>query len=154
MARMADLVESEQAHLNNLPLPTYDTTPWVDGPPASQRRVALVTTAGLNLRGEQPFRMGAGADYRVIPAATDGADILMNHVSVNFDRTGFQDDVNVVLPLDRLKEMADDGEIVSVAAYHYSFMGATDPAMLEPKARELAGMLKEDNVNAVILTPV
>ena len=154
MARMADLVESEQAHLNNLPLPTYDTTPWVDGPPASQRRVALVTTAGLNLRGEQPFRMGAGADYRVIPASTDGADILMNHVSVNFDRTGFQDDVNVVLPLDRLKEMAADGEIGSVAAYHYSFMGATDPAMLEPKARELAGMLKEDGVNAVILTPV
>ena len=154
MARLADLVESEQAHLRALPLPAYETTPWVAGPPGPKRRVALVTTAGLNLRGEQPFRMGAGADYRVIPATADSGDILMNHVSVNFDRTGFQDDMNVVLPLDRLKEMAVDGEIGSVAAYHYSFMGATDPVMLEPKARELAGMLKGDAVNAVILTPV
>jgi D-proline reductase (dithiol) PrdB len=154
MARMEDLVETEQAHLRNLPLPTYEKTPWVQGPPAAARRVAIVTTAGLNLRGEQPFRMGAGADYRVIPASSDTADILMNHVSVNFDRTGFQDDVNIVLPLDRLREMAEDGDIDSVAAFHYSFMGATDPAMLEPKARELAGMLKEDGVNAVILTPV
>ena len=56
--------------------------------------------------------------------------------------------------LGMLKEMAVDGEIGSVAAYHYSFMGATDPVMLEPKARELAGMLKGDAVNAVILTPV
>jgi D-proline reductase (dithiol) PrdB len=153
MARMEDLVESEQEHMLKLPLPSFDTTPWVDGPPLSQRRVAIVTTAGLSIRGEKLFARGA-ADYRVLPAEADMADILMNHVSVNFDRTGFQDDVNVVFPIDRLREMAADGEIGSVAGYHYSFMGATDTDAMESSAREVAGMFKEDRVNAVILTPV
>ncbi|NKB56684.1 MAG: selenoprotein B glycine/betaine/sarcosine/D-proline reductase [Alphaproteobacteria bacterium] len=153
MARMEDLVETEQEHMRSLALNTFDTTPWAEGPPLSERRVAIVTTAGLSLRDEAAFGLGA-ADYRVIPAAADTADILMNHVSVNFDRTGFQDDVNIVFPIDRLREMAADGEIGSVADFHYSFMGATDPALLEDSARALAGMLREDQVNAVILTPV
>ena len=153
MARMEDLVETEQAHMRSLPLNEFDSTPWAEGPPLSERRVAIVTSAGLSLRGEEAFGLGA-ADYRVIPATTKSADILMNHVSVNFDRTGFQDDVNIVFPIDRLKEMAADGEIGSVADFHYSFMGATDPALLEDSARALAGMLREDKVNAVILTPV
>ncbi|MEX2614999.1 MAG: glycine/sarcosine/betaine reductase selenoprotein B family protein [Alphaproteobacteria bacterium] len=153
MARMEDLVESEQEHLRRLPLPQFDTTPWVTGPPLAERRVAIVTSAGLSLRGEKLFTRGA-ADYRVIAGDADTADVLMNHVSVNFDRTGFQDDVNVVYPIDRLKEMAAAGEIGSVADFHYSFMGATDTAPMEASARELAGMMKADRVDAVILTPV
>ena len=34
------------------------------------------------------------------------------------------------------------------------FMGATDPLLMEPHARELAGRLKQDAVDAVILPPV
>ena len=153
MARMEDLVPAEQDHMRALPLPKFASEPWVEGPPLSQRRVAIVTTAGLSLRGENLFARGA-ADYRVIPADAAPADILMSHISVNFDRTGFQDDVNVVFPIDRLKELADAGKIGSVAEFHYSFMGATDTAHLEASARELAGMLKEDGVNAVLLSPV
>jgi D-proline reductase (dithiol) PrdB len=78
----------------------------------------------------------------------------MTHISVNFDRTGFQDDVNVVFPVDRLREMAADSGIGSVAEFHYSFMGATDPEQLESSARALAGMMREDKVNAVLLSPV
>ena len=153
MARMEDLVPAEQEHMRALPLPVYESEPWVEGPPTRERRVAIVTTAGLSLRGETLFTVGA-ADYRVIPADAKPGDILMSHISVNFDRTGFQDDINVVFPIDRLKEMADADEIGSVAEFHYSFMGATDTARLEPSARELAGMLKEDGVNAVLLSPV
>ena len=153
MARMEDLVETEQAHLRHLPLPTFDTTPWTDGPALRERRVAIVTTAGLMRRSDAAFAPGAG-DYRVIPASLPAAELMMSHISVNFDRTGFQDDVNVVFPIDRLKEMAAAGEIASVADFHYSFMGATDPAALEGATRSLAGMLKEDAVNAVLLSPV
>ena len=139
--------------MRDLALPQFASTPWAEGPPLAERRVAIVTTAGLGLRGEDAFSQGA-ADYRVIPAETDSADILMTHISVNFDRTGFQDDVNVVFPIDRLREMAADGEIGSVAEFHYSFMGATDPEQLEGSARALAGMIREDKVNAVLLSPV
>jgi len=73
---------------------------------------------------------------------------------VNYDRTGFQEDRNVVFPIDRLRELVAEGTIGSVAAMHYSFMGATDPIQMEPYARELAGQLKSDQVDAVILSPV
>jgi D-proline reductase (dithiol) PrdB len=78
----------------------------------------------------------------------------MSHISINYDRTGFQEDWNVVFPLDRLNEMAADGEIGSVAQSHYSFMGATDPVQMEGYAREVAGRLKRDKVDAVVLSPV
>jgi D-proline reductase (dithiol) PrdB len=78
----------------------------------------------------------------------------MSHGSVNFDRTAFQEDWNVVFPLDHLNELASDGTIGSVATTHYSFMGATAPTRFEPYAQELAGKLKQENVDAVLLTPV
>jgi D-proline reductase (dithiol) PrdB len=78
----------------------------------------------------------------------------MSHVSTNFDRTGFQQDLNVILPIDRLREMAGRGEIGSVADFHYSFMGATEPEKMELTVRKLASLIKKDNVNAVLLVPV
>jgi D-proline reductase (dithiol) PrdB len=64
-------------------------------------------------------------------------DLVMSHTSTNFDRTGFQQDWNVVFPLDRLRELTDQGLIGSIADFHYSFMGATDPKLMEPMARDL-----------------
>jgi D-proline reductase (dithiol) PrdB len=78
----------------------------------------------------------------------------MSHVSTNFDRTGFQQDLNVIFPLDRLREMTERGEIGSVANFHYSFMGATEPEKMEQTVRKLASILKKDEVNSVLLVPV
>jgi D-proline reductase (dithiol) PrdB len=41
-----------------------------------------------------------------------------------------------------------------VADYHYSFMGATDPSEMEQTARNLAGLLEGDQVDAALLVPV
>ena len=140
------------ARLANLDLPTFDSTPWADGPPLGERRLAIVSTAGLMQRGDRPFSFGA-ADYRVIDAESD-ADLLMTHISTNYDRSGFLQDVNVVFPLDRLRELAERGEIGSVARYHYSFMGATDPSRMEATARDLAKVLGGDAVDLALLIPV
>ena len=153
MVRLSDLSEYEAGHLLDLPCPVHADSPWTAPPPRAELRVALVTTAGLSRRGDATFRAGA-ADYRVISDDIDAADLIMSHVSTNYDRSGFQQDVNVVFPIDRLHELAAAGEIASAASLHYSFMGATEPEKLAPKARELAGLLKEDEVNAVLLTPV
>jgi D-proline reductase (dithiol) PrdB len=153
MVRLADLSETEAQHLLDLPCPVYTDSPWAPAPAPSDIRLALITSAGLSRRSDDTFRPGA-ADYRIIPADVDSADIIMSHVSTNYDRSGFQQDINVVFPIDRVRELAADGTIGSVANYHYSFMGATEPEKLEDKARELAGLLKEDRVNAVLLTPV
>jgi D-proline reductase (dithiol) PrdB len=155
MARLSELPAWEREHhLEKIhDLPDFGPTPWASGPPLARRRVAIVTTAGLQRRDDLPFKAGS-ADYRVIPESTPAGDIVMSHVSVNYDRTGFQEDVNVVFPLDCLRELAREGRIGSVARFHYSFMGAAPIRTLEAKARELAGLLKQDQVDAVLLSPV
>jgi len=156
MVRLADLSELDRENmLKKVPaLPQFLGRPWVTGPALEKRRVAIVTTAGLHVRGDVPFGAG-GMDYRVIPGAVAAGDLVMSHMSVNFDRSGFQADWNVAFPLDRLKDLVGEGILGSLAAFHYSFMGAVSPVTrYEPKARELAVLLKRDNVDAVLLTPV
>lgn len=153
MVRMADLSPAQQQSLPALPCPQFDTHPWVQGGPLSRRRVAIISSAGLMLRGERPVT-AADVRYRAIPHDAPAGDVLMSHVSVNYDRTGFQRDMNVVFPRDRLQELADDGVIGSVAATHYATMGAVDPGQLEGQTRELAGTLKNGGVDSVVLLPV
>lgn len=153
MARLSDMPPSLKSVLEDLDCPRFDTDPWVTGPPLNQRRVAIISTAGLQQRGDRPFTVGA-ADYRVIDGDTPTADIVMSHVSTNFDRTGFQYDVNIAFPIDRLRELANAGVIGSVAAYHYSFMGATAPEDMAPTVDFLAPILKQDKVDAALLVPI
>jgi D-proline reductase (dithiol) PrdB len=152
---LSDLPEwDQQRHRARIrTLPDFGPPPFAPGPPLAARRVAIVTTAGLHPRGARPFEMGA-TDYRVIPAGTPPGDMVMSHTSVNFDRTGFQEDLNVVFPLERLRELHEGGVVGAVADRHYSFMGASPVPALEPKALELAGRLREDGVDAVVLVPV
>ncbi len=153
MARLETFPEPMRSHLAKLPCPSFESHPWAPGPALSQRRVALISTAGLHRRGDRPFD-GMTGEYRVIPKDCEANDLVMTHVSTNFDRTGFQQDWNVVFPLDRLKELVVEGVIGSVAEYHYSFMGAADPSQMEPSARNLVGLLKEDRVDGALLVPV
>ncbi len=157
MVRLADLSEPERDYLLGRvkDLTGFHGRPWVGGPPLNKRRVAIITTSGIHRDGDRPFGDGAAAvDYRVIPGGVSASQLVMSHLSVNFDRTGFQQDINVVFPVDRLKELAAEGVIGAVADYHYSFMGAAPPRSLEARARQVAGMLKKDRVDAVLLTPV
>ena len=151
--RLTDMPEAEALHLRRIECPSYDDTPLLAGKPLAGRRVAIVTTAGLHRRGDRPFRPGDGS-YRVIAADTPANALVMSHISVNFDRTGFQQDLNTVFPIDRLRELATDGTVGSMAAVHYSFMGAFPPAAAEPHAQHLAGLLKADKVDAALLVPV
>lgn len=158
MVRLADLSEPERKGMLGRvkELAGFDASgAWVNPPPLPKCRVAIITTAGLHRHGDVPFTEGpAQADYRVIPGDANAADLTMSHNSINFDRTGFQQDINVVFPIDRLRELAAQKVIGSVADFHYSFMGALPPKTLEPRGRALAGLLKQDKVDAVILTPV
>lgn len=153
MVRLEEYEEHERRHLLDLPCPTFDSTPFVTGTAVPEARVAIISTAGLHRRSDRPFGIGE-AGYRVIPRDVDPADLVMSHISTNFDRTGFQLDLNMVLPIERLEELADEGFIESAADYHYSFMGATDPAAMESEARSLAGLLRQDRVSCVLLVPV
>ncbi len=134
-------------------VPPLEQTPWVEAPKLTDARVAIVTTAAIHRADDRPFS-GHEGDYRVIPGDIDYKDLAMSHSSTNFDRSGYQQDVNVCFPLDHLRSLADSQEIGSVADWHYSFMGSTAPQLMEPAATEVSKLLIGDDVNLALLIPV
>ena len=159
MPRLETLSEVQRRTLEFFPCLEHDTTPWVKlTKPLSECRVALVTSAGLHLRDDKPFSRddpGGESTYRVIPSDCDPVDVVQSHFSIGFDHTGIYRDLNVTFPVDRLRELAEGGEIGSLSADFYSFMGALrDPSkVIEETGPEVAGRLKADGVDVVFLTP-
>jgi D-proline reductase (dithiol) PrdB len=153
MVRLADIPEPERTVIADLDCPAYADTAPVTPVAAALRHVAIVSTAGFIGRGERPM-LANETGYRAIAATVGDGDILCSHVSTNFDRTGFQQDLNVMLPRERLRELEEAGSIGKAAATHYAFMGATSPNKLEVKARELGRSMLALGVNTVVLAPV
>jgi D-proline reductase (dithiol) PrdB len=152
--RLEKVSEEERKLLLGFKCPTFTSNPWVGGPPLSQRRVAIVTTAGLHGRHDRPFQMGPDDYYRVIPGDVRANDLVMSHMAASFDRTGFQRDWNVIFPIDRLREMAAESIIGSLADFHYSYNSVRAQPDAPGPIREIAGLLKKDHVDAVLLFPV
>jgi D-proline reductase (dithiol) PrdB len=75
-------------------------------------------------------------------------------VSINFDRSGYQRDINTVYPIERLRELLDDGVISGLATTHYTVMGSTDPTTMEQSADQISGQLRQERIDAVLLSPV
>ncbi len=153
MARVDDIPEPTRSAILALDVPAAESQPFVDGSPLSERRVAIVTSAALHRRGDAPFSAGS-AEFRVLPAALPTRDLVMSHVSINFDRTGWSRDANVVYPIDRLRELAAEGVIGAVADTHYSVMGSTDPRAMVATADAMAKAMHAEGVDAVLLCPV
>jgi D-proline reductase (dithiol) PrdB len=153
MARPEDIPQPTRDVVVNLPCPTFETTPFVSGPPLAQRRVAIVSSAALIRRGDKPFPFGSG-ECRFVAADTPPGDLLISHVSINFDRSGWQRDINVVFPIDRLRDLAAAREIGGVADTHYTVMGSTDPAAMSEAVEQIAGQLRQERIDSVLLSPV
>jgi D-proline reductase (dithiol) PrdB len=153
VARPEDIPQPTRDVVVNLPCPTFETTPSVSGPPLAQRRVAIVSSAALIRRGDKPFPFGSG-ECRFVAADTPPGDLLISHVSINFDRSGWQRDINVVFPIDRLRDLASAGEIGGVADTHYTVMGSTDPAAMGEAVEQIAGQLRQERIDSVLLSPV
>ena len=154
MVRLESVSEAERKLLLSLPCPTYETTPWVEAPPLKKMRLAMVTTAGLHLRSDQPFQLDPDDFYRVIPGDVKDNDLVMSHLAASFDRSAYQRDLNTIFPIDRLREMVEGGDIQSLADYHYSVSSAHRAEQFEAPAKEITGLLKKDRVNGVLLLPV
>lgn len=154
MARMEDIPEGERIMMEGPDCTGFEgRLPWVTGPGLSERRVAILSTAALNLRSDAGFAP-TEAGYRVIPGDVHPKDVVMSHVSSNFDRSGFQQDLNVCFPIERLRELADEGVIGSVSNFHFSVMGSRPPLEFEDSAIDIARVLKADGVDTVFLVPV
>jgi D-proline reductase (dithiol) PrdB len=152
------------AMYQNMPAEREEPVPWTPlAKPLNRCRFALVTTAGIYVPGrEPPFdtereeREPTWGDpsYRTIPRDTRQEEIGACHLHIN--NRDILADFNIVLPLDRFREMEEGGEIGSLAPTHYSFMGfqLNTAEWRERYAPEVAARLRQEEVDAVLLTPV
>ena len=156
MVRLSDLHEVEAEHMRQRASAMRPVVPanWITPKPLAESKIAIISTAGLHRRTDDPFKIGA-IDYRLLPGDIDFADVVVSHVSTNFDRSAFQQDPNVWFPLDRLREMAAVGEIGSVSNWHYSFMGAQpNHEALAVTGEEVGRLLAADEVDVALMVPV
>ncbi|MCH7960041.1 MAG: hypothetical protein IID08_07920 [Candidatus Hydrogenedentes bacterium] len=143
-----------RAGVQDLPVPEFDEPAFTTPPALKDATVAIVTTAGFRRPGQEswaPFDQS----YRVFKA--EERDLRLGHLSPNFDRSGFAVDINVVYPIDRLNEMAEEGVLGGVSPIHISFMGAQDESMTSIRMDSgpaAAKELKDAGVDVVLLTPV
>ncbi|MGI9222587.1 MAG: glycine/sarcosine/betaine reductase selenoprotein B family protein [Woeseiaceae bacterium] len=138
----------------SMPLPEFETTPFVEPGPLSAAKVAIVTTAGLHRENAPGFEIG-DSDYHYETLPRDVRDLKLGHHSVNFDRGGFAADLNVVYPIDRLQELASAGVIGEVAENHYAFAGNQSATVSEIRldsGPHCAKKMREENVDVVLLT--
>ena len=125
--------------------------------PLRECRLALITTGGVHLRDQPPYDMAdprGDPTYRTIPAGTPPERLTITHDY--YDHTDAERDLNILFPLALFRELAERGRIGSLATC-YSFMGHIEPphidTLLDVTAPQVAGKLKQENVDAALLTP-
>jgi D-proline reductase (dithiol) PrdB len=124
--------------------------------------IALLSTAGVALSSDQPFDLdGERADpwwgdptFRILPRGATASDVKIYHLHINTAHG--EQDLNCILPLQRLAELEEAGLVGAAAPSHYSFMGyQTRPeALLRDTTPEIIRNLKSQQVDVVILVPV
>ncbi len=138
---------------------TSEGVPWM---PVTRElgkcTVSIVTTAGVHHTDQQPFNMtdrDGDPSYRVIDGRKPLSSLMITHDY--YDHADADQDINIVFPLERLREFEQEGLVGRAADRHFGFMGHITgrhiPTLMERTAREGAAMLKKDGADIVLLTP-
>ena len=144
-----------RAYSAQQPVPEFDSSAFRPlGGPLAEARVAIVTSAALH-RPDQDRFAAADTSFRALDRSD--RNLVLGHWSPNFDHSGFQIDLNVVYPIDRLEELAAEGVIGDVAPRHFAFAGNQPETVSEVRldtGPACAAELLADGVDVVVLTPV
>lgn len=136
--------------------------PWTPmSKPLNQTTIALVTSAGISLKKDPPFDMErekrepiwGDRSFREIPRDTTEHDIEVNHLHIN--TTYVKQDINVLLPLQRMSELEKEGMIGRLAPTSYSFYGFQwqNTDFIKEAIEPISKKMKNEKVEAILLTP-
>lgn len=157
------LPPSLRGYYESRPLKRRDPVPWSPlKKPLGEAKIALVTTAGIHVKGlEPPFDyerekrepMWGDPTFRRIPRDVSQEQIGAGHLHIN--NRDILKDVNIQLPVHRFLELEREGRIGRLAETNYSFMGyqPNTTEWEEKYGPECAGLMKDEAVDAVLLTP-
>lgn len=139
--------------MNGLEPAVFDDVAFTSPKPLSESTVAILTSAALH-HPEQPGFDPRDTSFRHLDPSR--RDFKLGHWSQDVDQVGFGVDYNVVFPIDRLQELADDGTIGAVADVHLAYAGnqfELEGIRLD-SGPEGAKVLHDAGVDVVLLTPV
>ena len=140
-------------------LPDLPPTPWA---PVTKKladmKIGLVTTGGIFKNGDTPFeyagphRPAGDYSYREVPVGIAQSDVRALHGG--YETAGPEEDVDCVLPLKSFSALAKEGVIGGLLDHAYSFVGLIGDHMplVDETAPQVAQRLKEEGVDAVVLT--
>jgi len=144
--------------------PSHLPIPWTPvAKPLADSKLALLSTAGLSMRGDPPFDMDferrnptrGDPSWRALRADASARTIEANHLHID---TGYVErDLDVALPLARARELVAEGRLGALAETHYSTMGfqGNDSSQLENEtAPAIAAAMQGEEVDLAILAPV
>lgn len=139
------------------PMPDFDRVePAKAIADITKAKVALVTSGGIVPKGNpDKIESSSASKYGTyeINDLTDLDDTNAETAHGGYDPTYANVDPDRVLPLDVLKDMEKEGKIGSLHNKWYSTVGnGTAIASAKKYAAEIAQKLKEDKVDAVVLT--
>lgn len=122
----------------------------------SRATVSIVTAAGVHRKDQEPFNIAdelGDLTFRVIGQETEASDLMVTHH--HYDHEDADRDINVVFPIDALRELVKEGFIGGEAKEHIGYMGYTMQLkrMYEETAPQIANEIdKKSRADAVILT--
>ena len=136
--------------------------PWTPlSKPLADSTVALISSAGLALKTDWPFDQEGerrnpwwgDPSYRILPRTATAEDVALYHLHIH-PRVVAQD-LNTLLPLQRLLELEAGRDIGRSAAHHYSFMGYSlqPQVLLDESTPAMIEHMKQEGVNVVVLIP-
>ena len=122
----------------------------------SRATVAIVTAGGVHLKDQEPFNIAdelGDLTFRVIPSDVDSSQLMVTHH--HYDHSDADRDVNVVFPVDVLRDLQAEGFVRDLARKHVGYMGYTMQlkAMYEGTAPEIANEIdRGSRADVVVLT--
>lgn len=119
--------------------------------PLSESTVVLISTGGVHLRSDHPFNLNGDPTFRVIPKGAQSADLAISHQA--YDRTDALKDINLVFPIERLRELEAEHVIGRLAEEHYGFGLMPSAKGLIPAIKEVARRISESGVDLALLVP-
>jgi len=126
--------------------------PWAPPrKPLSESTVALISSGGVHLHRDRPFNINGDATFRVIPKDARPADLAITHQA--YDRTDALRDINLVFPIERLRELEAEKVIGRLAGDHYGFGLNGSARRLIPAFKEVARRVSDSGVDLVLLVP-
>jgi D-proline reductase (dithiol) PrdB len=129
--------------------------PWQPlSKPLSECRLGLIASGGIYVTGQVAFHYKDDTSYRVIPMDIHTAALRATHFA--YDLTDARRDVNVVFPIDPLRQLVKEGAIGALADHAFTFMGGIYSArrVQEELAPQLTERVLAERVDALLLVPV